>query len=48
LERLSEGTGDEEKVDDGHAWPLKQLAAIWNDLPGVLPIQKFTNRKIGW
>jgi hypothetical protein len=28
------------------SWPLKQLVAIWNDLPGVLPVQKFTNRKI--
>jgi hypothetical protein len=28
------------------AWPLKRLVAIWNDLPGVLPVQKFTNRKI--
>jgi len=28
------------------AWPLKQLVAIWNDLPGALPVQKFTNREI--
>src|SRR4051794_15431574 len=28
------------------AWPLKQLVAIWNDLPGVVPVQKFTNREI--
>src|SRR3954451_23847201 len=28
------------------AWPLKQLVAIWNDLPGGVPVQKFTNREI--
>jgi len=28
------------------AWPLKQLIAIWNDLPGMLPVQKFTSREI--
>src|SRR3954467_773156 len=28
------------------SWPLKQLVAIWNDLPGVLPVQKFTSREI--
>ena len=28
------------------AWPLKRLVAIWNDLPGVTPVQKFTSREI--
>jgi len=28
------------------SWPLKRLVAIWNDLPGVVPVQKFTSRKI--
>jgi hypothetical protein len=28
------------------SWPLKRLVAIWNDLPGVLAVQKFTNREI--
>src|SRR4051794_13570055 len=28
------------------AWPLKRLVAIWNDLPGVVPVQKFTSREI--
>jgi len=28
------------------AWPLKRLVAIWNNLPSVRPIQKFTSRKI--
>src|SRR3954470_16559367 len=27
------------------AWPLKRLVALWNDLPGVPPVQKFTNRE---
>ena len=28
------------------SWPLKRLVAIWNDLPGVLAVQKFTSREI--
>ena len=28
------------------AWPLKRLVALWNGLPGVPPVQKFTNREI--
>ncbi|MFL6451869.1 MAG: hypothetical protein ACJ746_30000, partial [Bryobacteraceae bacterium] len=28
------------------AWPLKRLVALWNDLPGAAPVQKFTNREI--
>src|SRR3954462_11617592 len=28
------------------AWPLKRLVALWNDLPGVPRVQKFTNREI--
>ena len=27
-------------------WPLKQLVAIWNGLPGVKPVQRFTSRQI--
>jgi hypothetical protein len=27
-------------------WPLKRLVAIWNALPGVTPVEKFTNRHI--
>src|SRR5262249_30030455 len=26
-------------------WPVSRLVEIWNHLPGVRPIQKFTNRK---
>src|SRR3954467_14527585 len=28
------------------AWPLKRLVVLWNHLPGVPPVQKFTNREI--
>ena len=28
------------------AWPLKRLVAMWNDLPGVTPVQKFTSREV--
>jgi hypothetical protein len=27
-------------------WRLKQLVAIWNRLPGVTPVEKFTSRPI--
>src|SRR3954453_1419815 len=27
-------------------WPLKRLVAIWNALPGVTPVEKFTSRQI--
>jgi uncharacterized protein DUF3489 len=36
--------------DEWHAiagqWPLKRLVAIWNRLPGVAPVEKFTSRQI--
>src|SRR3954470_16886250 len=28
------------------AWPLQKLVEIWNALPGVTPVEKFTNRQI--
>src|SRR3954468_7706299 len=28
------------------AWPLKRLVEIWNALPGVRPVEKFTSRQI--
>ena len=28
------------------AWPLKRLVEIWNSLPGVTPVEKFTSRQI--
>src|SRR3954471_20446639 len=27
-------------------WPLKRLVEIWNALPGVTPVEKFTSRQI--
>src|SRR3954471_4678546 len=27
-------------------WPLKRLVAIWNALPDVKPVEKFTSRQI--
>ena len=27
-------------------WPMLRLVTIWNKLPGVKPVQKFTNRSI--
>jgi Protein of unknown function (DUF3489) len=27
-------------------WPLKRLVEIWNSLPGVAPVRKFTSRQI--
>ena len=27
------------------AWPMKRLIAIWNGLPGVAPVARFTDRK---
>jgi hypothetical protein len=28
------------------AWPLKRLIEIWNALPGITPVEKFTSRQI--
>ena len=28
-------------------WPASRLLTIWNSLPGVVPVSKFTNRKVG-
>ena len=27
-------------------WPLKRLVGIWNNRPGVAPVEKFTSRQI--
>src|SRR3954447_16044362 len=43
---LQRGTSLEEWRAVASAWPLKRPVAIWNDLPGVVPVQKFTNREI--
>ena len=28
-------------------WPATRLVTIWNSLPGVVPVSKFTNRNVG-
>jgi len=28
-----------------HDWPLARLVAVWNGLPGLTPVSKFTDRK---
>jgi hypothetical protein len=39
-------TSREEWETIAGAWPLKRLVEIWNALPGVTPIEKFTSRQI--
>src|SRR5437764_6927202 len=39
-------TSREEWETIAGAWPLKRLVEIWNALPGVTPVEKFTNRQI--
>ena len=39
-------TSLEEWRSTASSWPLKRLVDIWNDLPGVQPVRKFTNREI--
>ena len=38
-------TADEWQVVAG-GWPLKRLVEIWNQIPGVEPVRKFTSRAI--
>jgi Protein of unknown function (DUF3489) len=35
---------EQEWIEVSCQWPLKRLIAIWNGLPGVVPVQKFENR----
>jgi hypothetical protein len=39
-------TNREEWETIAGAWPLKRLVEIWNALPGVTPVEKFTSRQI--
>ena len=39
-------TGRDEWEAMAGQWPLKRLVAIWNALPGVIPVEKFTSRPI--
>jgi hypothetical protein len=36
----------EELADLTAEWPMQRLVGIWNSLPGVNPVSKFTSRKI--
>jgi hypothetical protein len=42
--RVITSTGEWEQVAGD--WPLKRLVAVWNALPGVTPVQKFTCRRV--
>src|SRR4051795_2334061 len=46
LERADASASREEWEAIAGAWPLKRLVAIWNALPGVTPVDKFTSRQI--
>jgi hypothetical protein len=37
---------EQELHEIGGAWSMKRLIAIWNNLPGVRPVEKFENRTI--
>src|SRR4051812_28025205 len=39
-------TSREEWGRIAEVWPLKRLVAIWNALPGVTPVEKFTSKQI--
>jgi uncharacterized protein DUF3489 len=43
---VQQSTSFEEWKALAGAWPLKRLVTLWNDLPGVPAVQKFTNREI--
>src|SRR4051812_10151324 len=46
LERANAIASRDEWETIAGVWPLKRLVAIWNALPGVTPVEKFTNRQI--
>src|SRR5947199_3857161 len=46
LERANAIASRDEWETIAGTWPLKRLVAIWNALPGVTPVEKFTNRQI--
>jgi hypothetical protein len=37
---------EQELKESAGGWPMKRLIEIWNQLPGVSPVQKFENREI--
>src|SRR3954449_4415446 len=46
LERANAIASRDEWETIAGVWPLKQLVAIWNALPGVTPVEKFTSKQI--
>jgi hypothetical protein len=46
LDRANAIASREEWESIAGAWPLKRLVAIWNALPGVTPLEKFTSKQI--
>jgi len=36
---------EQELQEVAGAWPMKRLVEIWNGLPGVEPVTRFTDRK---
>jgi hypothetical protein len=45
--RCRDGTAfrtDKDFAAATHGWAMDRLVAIWNKLPGVTPVRKFTNR----
>jgi hypothetical protein len=46
-ERSSTFATEEKLLELVGAWPMKRLIAIWNNLPGVSPVRKFTSRQVG-
>jgi hypothetical protein len=39
-------TSQSELAELSAEWPASRLIAIWNSIPGVLPVKKFTDRKV--
>jgi hypothetical protein len=37
---------EQELHEIGGTWPIKRLIAIWNNVPGVRPVEKFESRTI--
>src|SRR3954452_11805667 len=46
LERANAIASRDEWETIAGVWPLKRLVAIWDALPGVTPLEKFTSRQI--
>src|SRR5207245_5335190 len=39
-------TNQQELAQAAGKWPAARLVAIWNSLPGVEPVQRFTSRQV--